>query len=196
MNKERLYVFCYSHEGFNDYMRMKGWYERPGLYTATISICSPNDEDPVHWFPESYFVDNIIRQNINLDFDDIDPSHYWDDDTYDRLFSQFMDFDPILAHSENEYRFDAPTAPTGTVRAMTYEEAFKIVYFIDKEIKLGAKNIIIHCSAGISRSQGIVRYILDNYGDTYDIVTREDNPCITQNYHVVRMLKIVNILLK
>jgi hypothetical protein len=189
--KEKLNVLCYSHEGFNDYMRMKGWYEKPGLGTATISICSPNDEDPVHWFPEAYLGDNI-----NLDFDDIDPSRYWDDDAYDRLFSKFMEFDPRLSPYEIEYRFDAPTAPTGTVRAMTYEEALKIALFIDNQIKSGVKNIIIHCSAGISRSQGIVRYILDTYGDTYDIVTREDNPCITPNYHVVRMLKRVKRILK
>ena len=107
-----------------------------------------------------------------------------------------MEFKPTLFPYEMEYRFYAPKAPTGTVRAMTYEEALKVALFIDNQINSGAKNIIIHCSAGISRSQGIVRYILDTYGDTYDIVTREDNPCITPNYHVVRMLKRVNRLLK
>ena len=42
---------------------------------------------------------------------------------------------------------------------------------------------------GVSRSQGVVRYILDTYGDEYDIKTNPNNPCLTPNIHVVLMLK-------
>jgi len=182
MNKERLYVFCYSHEGFNDYMRMNEWYDEPGKDTATISICSPNDEDPIHWFP-----DEPMCGNINIDFDDIDPSMNWKDDAYDRLLDEYIKYDHDV--DDSEYKFKSPTAQTGYVTAMTYKDAQKIVFFIDMQIRSGIKYFIIHCSAGISRSQAIVKYIQDTYSDKYKIITRDNNPCLTPNYHVVRMLK-------
>ena len=69
--------------------------------------------------------------------------------------------------------------------SMTAEQAEQIVDFINRNI---GKNFYIHCSAGKSRSQGVVRYMLDVYPDI-EWETRQDNPCITPNYHVVCMLK-------
>lgn len=69
--------------------------------------------------------------------------------------------------------------------SMTAEQAEQIVDFINRNI---GKNFYIHCSAGKSRSQGVVRYMLDVYNDI-DWETRADNPCITPNYHVVSMMK-------
>ena len=63
--------------------------------------------------------------------------------------------------------------------------AEKIVNFIDDNI---GKDFYIHCSAGVSRSQGIARYILDMYPE-FDYKTRKDNPCITPNITVTTMLK-------
>ena len=68
---------------------------------------------------------------------------------------------------------------------MSSEIAEKIAEFIDENID---KNFYIHCSAGKSRSQGVVRYILDVYPEV-DWETRQDNPCITPNFHVVGELK-------
>ena len=73
------------------------------------------------------------------------------------------------------------------MHALNYTEAKRLVEFIDGRIKEG-DNIYVHCSAGASRSQGVVRYILDTYPDI-DWETRKDNPCLTPNYHVIRMLK-------
>lgn len=69
--------------------------------------------------------------------------------------------------------------------SMTDEQAEQIVDFINKNI---GKNFYVHCSAGKSRSQGVVRFMTDVYPDI-EWETRQDNPCITQNYHVVCMLK-------
>lgn len=177
---EQLNVLCYSHEGFNDYMRDREWYYEPGDGTATISICSPNDDDPIHWFQEVPY-----GNNINLDFDDFDPSKYWINDKYDELQEKFM------CNNDNESDWEVPykNCNTGVLKAMSYMDASVIVSFIQQKLSEGIRTFVIHCSAGISRSQGIVRFILDTYSDRYDIVTRPDNPCITPNVHVVRMLK-------
>lgn len=65
------------------------------------------------------------------------------------------------------------------------EQAEEIVKFIKANL---GKDFWIHCRAGQSRSQGIVRYILDCYPD---IVweTRRSNPCDTPNIDVVTKLK-------
>lgn len=69
--------------------------------------------------------------------------------------------------------------------SLCLEKALDIVKFIHDNIH---KDFYIHCSAGKSRSQAIVRYILDCYPQ-YEWETREDNPCDTPNYHVVQQLK-------
>ena len=67
--------------------------------------------------------------------------------------------------------------------SLSLETALRICKFIQDNI---GKNFYIHCSAGVSRSQGVVRYALDTYGD-YE--TNPDNPCVCPNVHVTRMLK-------
>lgn len=62
-------------------------------------------------------------------------------------------------------------------------QAEDLVRFIDQEIKSG-RDIYVHCLAGKSRSQGVVKYILDTYGRDLEIETNPQNPCITPNLHV------------
>ena len=64
-------------------------------------------------------------------------------------------------------------------------QAKEIVEFIDKNI---GKDFWIHCRAGFSRSQAIVRYILDLYSDI-EWKTRKDNPCLSPNIDVLQKLK-------
>lgn len=65
------------------------------------------------------------------------------------------------------------------------DQAKSIVEFIDKNI---GKDIYVHCSAGKSRSQGIVRFVLDCYPEVkYNI--RKDNPDSTPNIDVLTKLK-------
>ena len=74
------------------------------------------------------------------------------------------------------------------VHALNYEEAYNLVDWIDWRIKHD-ETIYIHCAVGASRSQGVVRYIVDTYGEKYDIRLNPDNPNNTYNPHVVMMLK-------
>ena len=70
---------------------------------------------------------------------------------------------------------------------MSQAQAEKTVKFIESNL---GKKFFIHCLAGQSRSQGIVRYILDVYPDYYtEMDTRRDNPCFTPNIDVVAKLK-------
>ena len=69
--------------------------------------------------------------------------------------------------------------------SLSLETALRVCKFIQDNI---GKNFYIHCSAGKSRSQGVVRYMLDVYPEV-KWETRTDNPCITPNYHVVGQLK-------
>lgn len=72
---------------------------------------------------------------------------------------------------------------------MNVDQAKQIVEFIDKNID---KDFYIHCHAGKSRSQAIVRYILDFYPD-HDWETRPENPCMIGlvNGRVYSLLKAV-----
>ena len=65
------------------------------------------------------------------------------------------------------------------------EQADEIVEFIERNL---GKDFWIHCRAGQSRSQGVVRYILDCYPEI-EWITRPSNPCVTPNIDVVAKLK-------
>ena len=65
-------------------------------------------------------------------------------------------------------------------------QALKTYEFIKSNL---GKDFWIHCRAGASRSQGVVRFILDTYGNLYDWQTRKSNPCVTPNYFVTGKLK-------
>lgn len=72
---------------------------------------------------------------------------------------------------------------------ITEDDAKRCVEFIMNNL---GKNFIIHCNAGKSRSQGVCRFILDcfkEYGYDEKVSCRKDNPCMTPNMRVVRMLK-------
>lgn len=68
---------------------------------------------------------------------------------------------------------------------ITPEQASKCVDFIESNI---GRDIYVHCRAGKSRSQGVIRFILDMYPEL-NYKTREDNPCLSPNMYVVRTLK-------
>ena len=67
------------------------------------------------------------------------------------------------------------------------ETARRIVDFID-EMNDTREILFVHCTAGISRSQAVIRYVLDIFGES-SIVTRASNPCLTPNMDVLSALK-------
>lgn len=66
------------------------------------------------------------------------------------------------------------------------EQAKEVVDFIDSNINC---DFYIHCRAGRSRSQGIVRFMLDMYPTKFEEGRQLENPCISPNYYVVKQLK-------
>jgi len=172
-NKERL-LMCYSKRDFDSKMVHSNWMNEMQLPNniAVISICSKYDEEDQHWFS------NLSSHVLNVDFDDVSPESDFGD-KYDEMLD-----DTALSANEFSY-YIMRLGRKQQVHALDHEMAFKIVRFIDNHISC---DFYVHCSAGLSRSQAIVRYILDTYGDS-GFITREDNPCLTPNMHVLRMLK-------
>ena len=69
------------------------------------------------------------------------------------------------------------------IKAITREQGQKIADFVDS---LNGKHIIVHCHAGVSRSQGVAKAI---WAERFDVYSpnefNEFNPCLTPNYRVV-----------
>ena len=195
MGKEIRNILCYSHIAFDKIMENNKWIDKLPLGVSAISICSPNEVDLVeHWFKNDY---NTLGKDhnprvFNLDIDDLSP--FWfenhESECYDTALDLYNNekikqsnayFSHLYISGENKERVDV-------VHALDYEESFKLVRWIDCRIKYD-KTIYIHCAVGASRSQGVVRYIVDTYGNEYDIRLNPDNPNNTYNSHVVMMLK-------
>ena len=195
MIKEIRNILCYSHIAFDKIMENNKWIDKLPLGVSAISICSPNEVDLAeHWFKNDY---NTLGKDhnprvFNLDIDDLSP--FWfenhESECYDTALDLYNNekikqsnayFSHLYISGENKERVDV-------VHALDYEESFKLVRWIDCRIKYD-KTIYIHCAVGASRSQGVVRYIIDTYGNEYDIRLNPDNPNNTYNPHVVMMLK-------
>lgn len=187
MDKTRK-LYCYSHDEFDNLMEEMGWTDHPGIGVSTISICSKNEDDPYHWF-ENDVNEGCLLTNFNTDFDDVAP--FWfgncESKIYDDTLKTFLRTDG--ASESNKFFNYLQTYDDSYVmlHAMDYEQAFELAIWIEKQVH-NKQDIYVHCSAGMSRSQGVVRYILDTYYDI-DWKTRNDNPCLTPNMHVVMMLK-------
>lgn len=195
MSKEIRNVLCYSHIAFDKIMENNKWIDKLPLGVFAISICSPNEVDlSEHWFKNDY---NTLGNDhnprvFNLDIDDLSP--FWfenhESECYDTALDLYNNekikqsnayFSHLYISGENKERVDV-------VHALDYEESFNLVRWIDYRIKYD-ETIYIHCAVGASRSQGVVRYIVDTYGNEYDIRLNPDNPNNTYNPHVVMMLK-------
>ena len=88
-----------------------------------------------------------------------------------------LDFDDI-----DDYHIEGCDA-----YGLTNDQAKQLFKFIDNNI---GNDFYIHCSAGVSRSQGVARFIMDYYYDVYTVKnTRKDNPCLLPNLHVVKLLR-------
>ena len=194
-NKPIRNILCYSHYDFDNIMRNNNWIDRLPQGISAISICSPNEEDLAeHWFKNDY---NVIGEDhnprvFNLDIDDASP--FWfenhESECYDKSLELFDSnkkkqsnayFNHIYINGQNKEFVNV-------LHVLDYEEAFKLADWIDWRIKHD-DTIYVHCVVGASRSQGVVRYIVDTYGDEFDIKLNPNNPNNTYNPHVVMMLK-------
>lgn len=156
-------LMCYSLERFRRELEGKGWKDGnlPKDWVF-ISICGYESclEEP-HILKE-------CEQVINLNFDDI----------CGYRMSDVLPYEDCTEEEEILYE---------NVYGMNDEDAKRLFEFLEKNI---GKNVMVHCSAGISRSQGVVRYLLDMYQEYYKVSdTNLKNPCNFPNGHVVRLLK-------
>jgi len=165
--------YCYSKYLFDMLMEKSGFFNPNDLphNVAIISIGAPWNEQEDHWFKTTN--DRVL----NIDFDDVSPELWWNDDMYDEA----MNDDKQAKYFD--YSYINSRGNVTKLHALDYNQARAIVNFIEENRNC---DFYIHCSAGVSRSQGVVRYALDTYGD---YKTNPDNPCVCPNVHVTRMLK-------
>lgn len=125
--------------------------------------------------PEDYAFISIGDPGYNEDDRSIGLFH-WFSKNSDRVIN--LDFYDITDYS----------LPGSSVFGMTDSQALELYKFIEKN---KGKNFFIHCAAGVSRSQGVAKYILDTYPEFYswEESIRKDNPCEFPNFHVVSLLK-------
>ena len=196
MTKSIKNILCYSHYDFDRIMEKNGWIDSPPKGVSCISICSPNEGDlSEHWFKNDWNINtgDIKDYRIfNLDIDDISP--FWFENHESECYDNALDlYNEGRIKQSNAYfshlYISGPNKEfVDLVHALNYEEAYNLVDWIDWRIKHD-ETIYIHCAVGASRSQGVVRYIVDTYGGEYDIRLNPNNPNNTYNPHVVMMLK-------
>ena len=195
MSKQIKNILCYSHYDFNNIMRTNNWKNKLPEGVSAISICSPNEGDLAeHWFKNDY---NVIGEDhnprvFNLDIDDISP--FWFENHESKCYDDALDLynngkiKQSNTYFNHLYISGANREWVDVVHALDYEESFKLVRWIDWRIKYD-ETIYVHCAVGASRSQGVVRYIVDTYKYDYDIRLNPNNPNNTYNPHVLMMLK-------
>lgn len=195
MNKQIKNILCYSHYDFDNIMRTNNWKNKLPEGVSAISICSPNEGDLAeHWFKNDW---NTIGEDnnprvFNLDIDDVSP--FWFENHESECYDDALDLynngkiKQSNAYFNHLYISGADKQWVDMLHVLDYEESYSLISWIDWRIKHD-KTIYIHCAVGASRSQGVVRYIVDTYGNEYDIRLNPNNPNNTYNPHVVMMLK-------
>lgn len=189
-------LYCYSKDDFIKVVYKNGWTSGLPDNVAVISIGSLSEDDEPHFFEDS------VPGVFNVNFDDIDPEVFWrqkpgGENMYDAMMQLYLDERKANTHhktsNENFMHVQyikndfSDVIGKDIIYTMNYEQADKMERFIDDCVNKGL-DIYVHCAAGASRSQGVVRYILDTYPDI-NWQTRKANECRTPNVHVVRMLK-------
>ena len=154
-------LWCNSFQGFKKILETNNWNDSNlPDNVAFISICCTETGNSSY---ETHLLSDNHDNVINLDFDDINGY---------TLKDQFPD---------DDYVKDNPA------RGLNDEQGLQLVKFIENNI---GKDIYVHCSAGVSRSQGVVKFILEFYNDYYkESDTNPDNPCKMPNQHVFDVLR-------
>lgn len=141
-------AWCMNKKTFEQYCYENGWNDsNPPTDVALISICCTGDVAR-HVFPDDGDLHWFAKQHenvLNVEFDDIT-----------------NDVRVCCADGDGE-RYVA--------QGITPCTAMRIVEFIDAHASM---DFIVHCRAGKSRSQAVIRYILDFYPD--HVETNPDNP--------------------
>lgn len=123
-------LYCYGLNKFTRQMRTNGWTDETlPSNVAIISICCTDTLNIESDWSE-WHVFKDADNVLNIEFDDLDKD--------------------VL------YRLGPDTVKEYEHRCLTEEQAKQIVDFI---IKHKDKDFYVHCSAGVSRSQAIIKFI-------------------------------------
>ena len=151
-------IYCYSKKTFEKLCAARGWNDsNPPADTAVISICCK---------PE--VVDNVLGGE--------DP--HWFGKEHDNVLN--VEFDDI---TEDVQHITDPGVGF-TAYGLDPATARRMVAFIRDHRGM---DFAVHCRAGKSRSQAVVRFIMDIYPE-YD-ETNPDNPCMFPNVHTLGKLR-------
>jgi len=155
-------LICVNKRDFERICRDEGWSDgNPPASAALISICCNEEVAKFVLFDgDGHFFSADHDNVLNVNFDDID--------------------EDVRTFDGKDYGFTG----TLTARGLTPETAERIVRFIEDHKQM---DFLIHCRAGKSRSQGVVRYILDFYPGPFQ--TNPANPCRMYNTHVYAGLR-------
>lgn len=157
-------LWCLKFEDFKRVAYKTEWDLEVPKEIAIISINNGKHTSP----PEEYHICKSSENVLNLDFDDCDPICNGLPDnieTYECSDGIILEF-------------------------FTDKMANEAIKFIESNMnrnKIDGVNFVIHCSAGISRSQAFVKFIKNVYSD-YDWETNPHNPCIHPNGFVYQKL--------
>ena len=187
-------VYCYSKYEFDRLMEDQGLKEcpNPNIFTISIQNYEENLLRNTHYFKKD--IKSGVYNNYNLNIDDCSPFWWGDSDFYDKSLELYKngkvkESNSYFCHLYKTKMNVIQNTDPSMLHILDYEDAFYLAKLIDDIMNNGNIDIYVHCEAGVSRSQSVVRYILDVYGKEKHIETREENPCITPNSHVLMMLK-------
>ena len=147
--------------GFNDFKKLveiNNWKSCLPEDIAVISIINGEDCG----IPEEYHLLNKSNQVLNLEFDDVSPEAFG------------------LSDDSECTRYDKDTV----LKFFTNFQAREVIDFVESNIN---RNFFIHCSAGVSRSQAVTKFILLNYSDR-DWKLNPNNPIRFPNGFVYQKL--------
>lgn len=157
----KKHICCYSKRDFDSICNINDWSDENLPEENTIALISICSTPDV--------VRDIIRE----------PENHWFGDNHKNVLN--LNFDDIDGKEE-----EIPGG--GKAYGITKEQALETVKFIRDNIDK-VSYFIIHCRAGQSRSQAVVRYILDTYSRIHNLETLPDNPPRTPNPFVLSRLK-------
>lgn len=158
-------LMCYSWNGFGRVLNENGW--KDGNLPEDWVFIEIGEQKWNGYEKEPFWL-NECDQVATFHFDDIAGYRVWD-----AL--------PNIKWTPIELEINK------TVYGMSENDSVKMFDFLDKNI---GKNIMVHCAAGVSRSQGVVRFLLDCYPDIYtEKDTNPNNPCRIPNLYVTSLLK-------
>lgn len=151
-------LWCTGFNNFKKLVETNNWESYLPEDIAVISIINGKDCGN----PEEYHILNTSDRVLNLEFDDVSPEAFG------------------LSDNSETMRYDEDTV----LEFFTDFQAKNIINFVENNLNC---NFFIHCSAGVSRSQAITKFILLNYSDR-DWELNQDNPIMFPNGFIYQKL--------